>query len=94
MYTSFASGSGSPVGCTRKWKECISHENLGNGVDRYRPVIAVPAMVLGLVIWPNPEGAAPTAALIPYFILLALWNGVLLRLRNREEAAHREPPLS
>ena len=56
-----------------KWKEHVSHENLGNkGVDRYRPVIAVPAMVLGLVIWPNPEGAAPTAAQMPYFLLLAL----------------------
>ena len=43
-------------------------------------MIAIPAMVLGLVIWSNPEGAAPTAALISYFILLALWNGVLLRL--------------
>jgi hypothetical protein len=33
------------------------------------------------VVWPNPEGAAaPTAALIPYFLLLALWNGVLLGL--------------
>ena len=72
MYTSFAARQGSPGGYTMKWKECISHENLGNGVDRYRPVIAVPAMVLGLLIWPNLEGAAPTVALIPYFILLAL----------------------
>jgi hypothetical protein len=44
-------------------------------------LIAVPAMMLGPVIWPNPEGgAAPTAAQMPYFIVLALWDGVLLGL--------------
>jgi len=44
-------------------------------------VIAVPAMMLGPVIWPNPEGAAaPTAAQMPYFLLLALRDGVLLGL--------------
>ena len=44
-------------------------------------LISVPAMMLGPVIWPNPEGAAtPTAAQLPYFLLLALWDGVLLGL--------------
>jgi hypothetical protein len=44
-------------------------------------LIAVPAIKLGPIIWPNPEGAAaPTAAQMPYFLLLALWDGVLLGL--------------
>jgi hypothetical protein len=44
-------------------------------------LIAVPAIMLGPIIWPNPEGAAaPTAAQMPYFLLLALWEGVLLGL--------------
>ena len=44
-------------------------------------LIAVPAMMLGPVIWPTPEGgAAPTAGQMPYFIVLVLWDGVLLGL--------------
>jgi hypothetical protein len=44
-------------------------------------LIAIPAMMLGPVIRLNPEGAAaPTAAHIPYFLLLALWESVLLGL--------------
>jgi len=44
-------------------------------------LIAVPAMMLDPIIWPNSEGGvAPTAGQVPYFIFLALWDGVLLGL--------------
>ncbi len=44
-------------------------------------LIAVPAMVLGPVIWPPAEGGPePTAGQLPYFIFLAAMESVLLGL--------------
>ncbi len=44
-------------------------------------VVAVPAFVLGPVLFPPAEvGVEPTAGQIPYFILLAAWDAVFLGL--------------
>jgi hypothetical protein len=44
-------------------------------------IIAVPAMVLGPVIWPPAEGGPePTGGQLPFFILLALMESVLFGL--------------
>ncbi len=44
-------------------------------------VVAVPAFVLGPVLFPPAEvGIEPTAGQIPYFILLAVWDAVFLGL--------------
>ena len=42
-------------------------------------VVAVPAFVLGLVLFPPAEvGIEPPAGRIPYFVLLAAWDAVFL----------------
>ena len=42
-------------------------------------VVAVPAFVLGLVLFPPAEvGIEPTDGRIPYFVLLAAWDAVFL----------------
>jgi hypothetical protein len=44
-------------------------------------LIAAPAMLLGPVIWPPAEGGpAPTGGQLPFFIILALTESVLLGL--------------
>ena len=44
-------------------------------------VVAVPAFVLGPVLFPPAEvGTEPTAGQIPYFILLAAWDALFLGL--------------
>ena len=44
-------------------------------------VVAVPAFVLGPVLFPPAEvGVEPTAGQIPYFVLLAAWDAVFLGL--------------
>jgi hypothetical protein len=62
-----------------KWKECATRTWVR--ILIVTVLIAVPTMMLGPIIWPNLKGAAaPTAAQMPYFLLLALWDGVLLGL--------------
>lgn len=44
-------------------------------------VVAIPAFVLGPILFPPAEvGVEPTAGQIPYFILLAAWDAVFLGL--------------
>ena len=44
-------------------------------------IVAAPAFVLGPVLFVSPEGSPePTAGQMPYFLLLALWDAMLLGL--------------